>query len=858
VDSLPLDRAKHLVFVLLASRPESGAIRDDILRRYASFSPVILDVARPTSGQSATVLRAKEIIDSGEALLIHNADTAFTADPMWMESARSLGCDGALLVFPSDEARWSYARTDTDGWVREVREKEVISPWASTGSYWFRRGSDFVRLAEARITQGRREAAEHYVAPSTTISSRRAAACGASRWTASVASALLRSIGRPWTAVDGGASNTGCSLSHHRAPETQLLQPAGNLVSESRVVAIPLRPGELPPRGGPTYTGSGSSTIEVPPRTQEIPMRRRRLALVLACGMFVANGCGQGSGSSGLPSQTLEPEGPLGLPSTQGVVVSQSAIGSEVGAEILRRGGNAVDAAIATAFAMVITNPSNANLGGGGFMVVRTPDGRTETIDFREKAPLAASADMYVDPETGGSAWQGSGYRAVGVPGTVAGMYLAHQRHGSLPWEDLVMPAARLAADGVVLPSLAGALNNLTQEGGRMTQFPSSMRAYAKPDGSPWGEEETLRFPDLARSLTAIAQGGEDAFYLGWIADSIAVDMSRNGGLITKEDLARYDAVVRAPIITTYRGYEVAMMGPPSGGGVIIAQALNVLENFDLRSMGQSSPQAVHLVIEAMRRSFLDRARHLGDSDFNPDMPIARLTSKEYGRQLAAEIDLNRASSSAELGADILSMPMTAESNETTHYSVIDGDGMAVSVTYTLEGGYGSAVVASGTGFLLNNEMGDFNRIPGRTDSSGGVGTLPNQIAPEKRMLSSMTPTIVTRDGRVVLITGSPGGRSIPSTVLGVLLGFMEFEGNGREAVDGPRINHQWMPDQASVEINATPAIPQATLDALTAMGHTVRPGGGGQANSIWVDVESGMAYGVADYRNSSASSARP
>jgi gamma-glutamyltranspeptidase/glutathione hydrolase len=300
------------------------------------------------------------------------------------------------------------------------------------------------------------------------------------------------------------------------------------------------------------------------------------------------------------------------------------------------------------------------------------------------------------------------------------------------------------------------------------------------------------------------------------------------------------------------------MMPPPTGGGVIIAEALNILENFDLRSMGQTSPEAVHLVIEAMRRAFLDRARYLGDPDFDPNMPIERLTSKAYGRQLAGEIDRNRASVSAELGADILSMPMPAESDETTHYSVIDGDGMAVAVTYTLEGGYGSAVVASGTGFLLNNEMGDFNRVPGLTDDRGSVGTPPNRIAPEKRMLSSMTPTIVSRNGQVVLITGSPGGRSIPSTVLGVLLGFMEFERNGREAVDGPRINHQWMPDRASVEINATPAIPQATIDALTAMGHNVGGGGGGQAHSIWVDETTEMAYGVPDYRNRSASAARP
>jgi gamma-glutamyltranspeptidase/glutathione hydrolase len=542
-------------------------------------------------------------------------------------------------------------------------------------------------------------------------------------------------------------------------------------------------------------------------------------------------------------------EGPMGLPSTTGLVVSQSQIGSNVGAEILRNGGNAIDAAIATGLAMVITNPSNANLGGGGFLVVRRPDGRVETIDFREKAPLKAAADMYVDPATGQSRWQGSGYLAPGVPGTVAGFYLAHQRHGKLPWKALVMPAYNLAATGVVLPSLASAINGLTQGSGRMTRFPSSMRAYAKPGGGAWAATDTIRLPDLARSMLAIAEGGRDAFYKGWIADSIDADMRRNGGLITREDLAKYQAVVRDPIRATYKGYDLVMMGPPTGGGVILAEALNILENYDLKSMGQTSPQAVHLVLEAMQRAFLDRARYLGDPDFNRDMPIARLTSKAYARELAATISPTKASVSAILGKDIVATRLPAESEETTHYSTIDKDGMAVSVTYTLEGGYGSAVVASGTGFILNNEMGDFNRVPGQTDSTGSVGTLPNQIAPEKRMLSSMAPTIVSRNGRVVLITGSPGGRTIPSTVLGVLLGFMEFGYNGRQAVDAPRINHQWMPDRGTIETDAVPAIPQSTLDALAAMGHTVRPGGGGSAHSIWVDLATGIAYGVADRR---------
>ena len=588
--------------------------------------------------------------------------------------------------------------------------------------------------------------------------------------------------------------------------------------------------------------------------------RSRLLAFAVALPTIVAacaSGGRQATAIAPVTAASDAVEGPMGLGSTTGVVVSQSTIGSEVGAEILRKGGNAIDAAIATGMAMVITNPSNANLGGGGFLVVRRPNGQVETIDFREKAPLKASADMYVDPATGRSRWQGSGYLAPGVPGTVAGFYLAHQRHGKLPWKDLVLPAHKLAEKGVVLPSLASAINRLTQGTGRMTRFPSSMRAYGKTGGGAWAASDTIKLPDLARSMHAIAEGGRDAFYKGWIADSIDVDMRRNGGLITKEDLAKYQAVVREPVRTTYKGYDLALMGPPTGGGVIIAEALAILENYDLKFMGQTSPQAVHLVLEALRRAFLDRARYLGDPDFVRDMPIARITSKAYGKELAATISPTTASVSALLGKDILATGLPAESDETTHYSVIDKDGMAVSITYTLEGGYGSAVVASGTGFILNNEMGDFNRVPGQTDSTGSVGTLPNQIAPEKRMLSSMAPVIVSRNGKVVLITGSPGGRTIPSTVLGVLLGFMEFGYHGRQAVEAPRINHQWMPDRGTVETDATPAIPQSTLDALAAMGHSVRDGGGGSAHSIWVDLTTGIAYGVADKRQRGSYAAR-
>jgi gamma-glutamyltranspeptidase/glutathione hydrolase len=395
---------------------------------------------------------------------------------------------------------------------------------------------------------------------------------------------------------------------------------------------------------------------------------------------------------------------------------------------------------------------------------------------------------------------------------------------------------------------------------GQLKPYPASVKAYSKPGGGQWAPLDTIRLLDLSKTLTEIAEKGPDVFYKGWIADSMAADMARNGGLITKADLAQYQAKVRVPVKATYKGYDLAMMPPPSGGGVIIAEALNILENYNLKAMGQTSPAAIHLEIEALQHGFLDRARYLGDPDFNPDMPLAKLTSKAYGKELAKGIDPNKHANSAELGKDILVVPEKKESEETTHFSTIDKDGMAVAVTYTLEGGWGSKVVVPGAGFVLNNEMGDFNKVPGvgMKDNNSNIGTAANLIGPGKRMLSSMTPTIVSRNGKVVLITGSPGSKTIPSTVLGVLLSVMEYGLNGRAAVDAPRIDHEWMPDQATIEINANPRIDSTTLKALTAMGHLFRTGQGGIANSIWVDPTTGIAYGENDRRQAGSKASRP
>jgi gamma-glutamyltranspeptidase / glutathione hydrolase len=533
--------------------------------------------------------------------------------------------------------------------------------------------------------------------------------------------------------------------------------------------------------------------------------------------------------------------------SRRGIVVSASGLASDVGAAILRRGGNAVDAAVATAFALAVTYPTAGNIGGGGFMVVKAPGRAPVAIDYRERAPFRATRTMYLD--SAGHivrSLTNEGYLAAGVPGTVRGLALAHRRYGRLRWRDVVMPAVELAAKGfVVSASLAADLNEELAD--RMSRYPSTIAAYGRPGGMAWTGGDTMRLPDLARSLRAIANGGANAFYTGWIADSLVADMRRNGGIITHRDLAAYRAKLRTPVRGTYLDYEIISMPPPSSGGVALIEMLNILESFDLAAKGRYAPETLHLMVEAARRAYLDRARHLGDPDF-VSVPIARLTSKSYAAGLAATIDEARAGNSVVMGKDIVTTAPAAESEQTTHFSVIDRDGMAVATTYTLEWGYGSAVVARGTGFLLNNEMGDFNKAPGTT-TGGDIGTAANLIAPGKRMLSSMTPTLVTRNGRIVLITGSPGGRTIINTVLNVVVNVAEFGMHVRDAVDAPRMHHQWLPDEVFLERHTPDAETVATR--LREMGHTVRVRGGqGDAHSIWVDSRTGIAYGANDKRS--------
>ena len=542
----------------------------------------------------------------------------------------------------------------------------------------------------------------------------------------------------------------------------------------------------------------------------------------------------------------------LGVPSKAGLVVCTSSPACDAGASVLARGGNAVDAAVATAFALAVTHPSAGNIGGGGFMIVRTPSGELTAIDYREKAPGGATRTMYVGADgTINSSLTDRGYLAPGVPGAVRGLETAHTRFGKLPWKDVVMPGVLLAEQG--FPLSAGLARSLNSEiEGGMARFPASVAAYGKPGGGKWAQGERRVLADLGRTLRAIATAGPDAFYKGWIADRIADDMKANGGLITKPDLAAYEAKVRTPVRGTYQGYEVISMPPPSSGGVVLIEMLNLLEPLALKSKGLLTAPALHLQIEAMRRAYLDRARHLGDPDF-VEVPVARLTSKEYAKTVAATISPDKASRSADLGRDIVTAP--PEPDETTHYSVIDRHGMAVATTTTLEGSYGSHVVVKGAGFLLNNEMGDFNRKPGQTNLTGDIGTPANVIDPGKRMLSSMTPTIVVKDGKVVLITGSPGGRTIINTVLAVVLGVTEYGLTGRAAVDMTRMHHQWLPDDVTIEARG---VSDATVAKLESMGHKVRMRGRqGDAHSIWVSPD-GTPYGVNDTRTADSKAAVP
>jgi gamma-glutamyltranspeptidase/glutathione hydrolase len=528
----------------------------------------------------------------------------------------------------------------------------------------------------------------------------------------------------------------------------------------------------------------------------------------------------------------------------RGMVVSVAPEASAIGRDILQQGGNAVDGAVATAFALAVVWPEAGNLGGGGFMLVHPARAKSEpvVIEYRETAPAAATRTMFADGK------RPAPVLLAGTPGTVRGLALTHQRFGKLAWKELLVPAIRLADEGFVMDAaLASSLNRVIA---RSPDFAELRRVYGKDGGAArWRAGDRLVQKDLAKTLRRIAEQGPDGFYKGTVADLIAAEMKRDGGLITTADLAAYEAKVRKPIHGIYRGYDVYGPPPPSSGGICLIEMLNVLENFELRKHGRYSPETLQIVIETMRRVYRDRARYLGDPDFVkiPDF----LTDKDYARKLAQSIHPHKATRSEDLAKDI---PLAEESNHTTHFSVIDKDGMAVANTYTLEDAYGSRIVVKGAGFLLNDEMGDFNPRPGVTNRRGLIGTEANQIAPRKRMLSSQTPTIVAKDGKVVLVTGSPGGRTIINTILCVVLNVLEFDMPLRDAVDAPRMHHAWFPDVLRVE----PDLAEKHADILRKlrdMGHVIdrKPARQGDAHSLRVDPRSGVYEGVADRRRDGA-----
>jgi gamma-glutamyltranspeptidase / glutathione hydrolase len=546
----------------------------------------------------------------------------------------------------------------------------------------------------------------------------------------------------------------------------------------------------------------------------------------------------------------------------KGMVVSVHSLASDVGVDIMRQGGNAIDAAVATGFALAVVHPQAGNIGGGGFMLIRMAGGKFHFLDFREKAPAAATVDMYWDK-------QGNvipdlstvGYKAVGVPGSVAGMVTAEKKWGKLSLQKVIAPAIRLARDGFPLPwEYVKDFKNK-----RLTQFPESRRIFQR-DGNFYQAGEIFKQPELARTLERIAASPDD-FYRGELAKQIAAAIQNGGGIVTAQDLANYQVKEREPVHGTYRGYDIYSAPPPSSGGVALIEILNMLEKFDLASVGGDSAEAMHLTIEAYRRAFMDRADFLGDPDF-ARVPVAQLIDKNYANSWRESINPDRASISKDLRRpagtfnelDKVARAVAPESTETTHYSVVDHDGNAVSVTTTLNAGFGAKVMAGGLGFLLNNEMDDFAAKVGVPNAYGLIQGPANAVGANKRPLSAMTPTIVTKDDKLFLVLGSPGGPTIITTVANVLMGVIDYGLDIQQAVDAPRFHNQWLPDRTGIEAKR---FSPDTIRLLEKKGQTLRPGDPtsekadrdpdwGDAECIMIDPKTGERLGGHDERRGS------
>lgn len=525
-----------------------------------------------------------------------------------------------------------------------------------------------------------------------------------------------------------------------------------------------------------------------------------------------------------------------------GMVSAQEAVAAQIGLDILKAGGNAVDAGVAVAFALAVTLPRAGNIGGGGFMVVHdAKSGETKAIDYREMAPSTADRDMFLD-DAGDADSELSRFTglAVGVPGTVAGMQMALEKYGSMTLAEVIQPAIALARDGIaVTPGLADSLKGLEA---RLKKWPTSESIFFKEGGAFFEPGETLVQADLANTLQKIADEGVDGFYKGETAEKIAKAVQAAGGRITVEDMAGYKPVLRDPVRGEYRGYEIVSMPPPSSGGAHIIQILNVLEEYPVSFLGHNSADTIHLMAEAMKRAYADRSEYLGDSDF-VDVPLAEITSKAYAGDIRAGISLNAATPSVTIKPGDLA---PYKSDQTTHFSIVDKDGNAVSNTYTINFSYGSGMVADGTGVLMNNEMDDFAAKPGVPNAYGLIGGDANAVEGGKRPLSSMSPTIVMKDGEVFLVTGSPGGSRIITTTLQVIMNVIDHGMNVAEASFAPRIHHQWLPDEIRIEDGISPD----TIRLLEQRGHKVSEQSVmGSTQSILVDKESGYLFGASDPR---------
>jgi len=543
-----------------------------------------------------------------------------------------------------------------------------------------------------------------------------------------------------------------------------------------------------------------------------------------------------------------------------GMVVTVHQLASQVGSDILQAGGNAIDAAVATGFALAVVHPPAGNIGGGGFMLIRMADGKTHFLDYREKAPAAATRDLYLDPQ--GNVIEGAsevGYKSIGVPGSVAGLVYAEQKYGKLSLKQVMAPAIKLAREGYALTW--GEAQDLHDQ--YLAKFPESHRVFQR-NGDYYKPGEIFRQPDLARTLERISEKPDD-FYHGALARELAAAMQKGGGLITVDDLAHYEVKEREPVRGTYRGYEVISAPPPSSGGTVLIESLNILEGYDLAKMGDRSAESIHYTIEAFRRAFFDRAEFMGDPDFSK-IPVAQLIDKKYATAWRDSIDPAKASPSKELkrpavfseletyAANHAPAAAPHESNHTTHYSVVDAEGNAVAVTTTINDWFGSRVTADGLGFLLNDEMDDFSSKPGVPNADGLIQGMANAIGPGKRPLSSMTPTIVVHDGKTVLVLGSPGSSKIITTVANVLMGVVDYGMNIQEAVNAPRFHNQWLPDVLNVEKWFSPD----TVNDLRRMGYNVQTGlHAGDTYGYWSDAEciavdekTGDREGATDGRN--------